>query len=105
MALDIISGGSHDGDETGLASSHHAGRVVKSRIEHFGYKVPGFAQHLRMWGKAGVVKSKKVNKVHNYGTTCIFIGYVNHHSVTCYRMWDPEMGGVSGQTNWTRQSY
>ena len=41
-----------------------------------------------------MVKLKKVNKVDNYGTTCIVIGYANHHSGTCYRMWDPETGGV-----------
>ena len=70
------------------------GGVVKSRTEHFGYEMPGFAKHLRTWGEAGVVKLKKVNKVDNYGTTCIFIGYANHHSGTCYCMWDPETGGV-----------
>ncbi len=68
--------------------------VIKTRIEHFGYKVPGFGKHLRTWGGKGVVKLKKVNKVDNYSTTCIFIGCVNHHSNICYRMWDPETSRV-----------
>ena len=37
--------------------------VEKTRIEHFGYDVPGFAKHLRTWGEAGTIKLQKVNKV------------------------------------------
>ena len=64
------------------------------RIEHFGYNVPGFTKHLRTWGEAGTIKLKKLYKVENYGVTCIFVGYANHHEGCCYRMWGPNTGHV-----------
>lgn len=65
------------------------GGVVKARIEHFGYPLPRFTKHLRTWGEAGTVKLIKVNKVDNYGATCVFIGYASNHEGICYRMWNP----------------
>lgn len=69
--------------------------VEKSRYEHFGQKrLPRFATHLRTWGEAGTVKIGKKNKVDNYGTTCVFIGYSSDHDGLCYRMWNPVTRGV-----------
>ena len=81
--------------------------VEKTRIEHYGYDVPGFAKHLRTWGEAGTIKLKKVNKVDNYGVTCIFVGYANHHEGCCYRMWDPNTGQVheSRDVIWLHRMY
>jgi hypothetical protein len=69
-------------------------QVLKSRIEHYGYPLPRFAKHLRTWGEAGTVMLKKVNKVENYGVTCMFIGYANNHEGGCYRMWNPHKNSV-----------
>ena len=53
--------------------------VEKTRIENFGYDVPGFAKHLHTWGEAGTIKLQKFNKVDKYGVTCIFVGYADYH--------------------------
>ena len=57
--------------------------VEKARIKHFGYPLPGFLKHLHTWGEAGTIKLAKQNKVENYGLTCIFVGYANHHESIC----------------------
>ena len=81
--------------------------VEKMQIDHFGYDVPGFAKYLRTWGEAGTIKLKKVNKVNNYGVTCIFVGYANHHEGCCYHMWNTTTGQVheSHDIIWLQQMY
>ncbi len=59
--------------------------VIKTRIEHFGYGLPKFAQYLRTWGKAGTIKTGKVGKTSNCGATCMLIGYANNREGDCYR--------------------
>ena len=58
--------------------------VEKAQIEHFGYSLPGFTKHLHTWGEVGTIKLAKQNKVENYGLTCIFVGYANHHESIFY---------------------
>jgi hypothetical protein len=49
---------------------------------------------LHTWGEAGTIKLQNLNKVDNYGVTCIFVEYANHHEGCCYRMWDPNIRHV-----------
>ena len=53
--------------------------VAKPHIEHFGYLLEQFTKHARTWGEAGTIKLQKVNKVDDYGITCVFVGYANIH--------------------------
>jgi hypothetical protein len=64
----------------------------KSRIEHWDGKLPKFCQHLRKWGKAGVVKLRTVTtpKIYDRGKVCMFVGYSPNHNGDTLRMWDPD---------------
>ena len=68
--------------------------VTKTRIEHFGMKIPKFFGQLRTWGEAGTVKTGKDGKVGDHGVTCMFVGYADNHSGDCYRMYNPNTGRV-----------
>lgn len=63
---------------------------LKPRVEHWGGEIPRFAQHLRVWGEAGVVKTKTKTtpKLDERGITCMFIGYVANHASNCYKMFN-----------------
>ena len=62
--------------------------VTKTRVEHWSGAMPKFAQHLRKWGEAGVVKIKTntTPKLSDRGITCMFVGYAKNHSGDCYEM-------------------
>ena len=54
-----------------------------------------------------MVKIAKVNKVDNYGVTCVFVGYANNHEGICYRMWNPLKNSVHETRDvvWLHQMY
>ena len=62
-----------------------------TRFEHWFGKVPRFAKKLKIWGEAGVVKTKVVAtpKVGDRGVTCMFVGYNTDSGDDVYRMWNP----------------
>ena len=62
-----------------------------TRYEHWFGKVPRFAKKLKIWGEAGVVKTKVVAtpKVGDRGVTCMFVGYNTDSGDDVYRMWNP----------------
>jgi hypothetical protein len=67
--------------------------IEKTRFEFFDNgKKPRWADKLRTWGEAGVVKLKTLltAKLEDRGRTCMFVGYADDHSADCYRMWDPQ---------------
>jgi hypothetical protein len=70
--------------------------VIKTRDEHFSGKLPEFSKHLRTWGEAGVVKTKKSMdpKMNNRGTTCMFVGYAKDHPGDTYEMLNWNTMGV-----------
>lgn len=63
-----------------------------TRYEHWGSELPTFAKHLRVWGEAGVVKTKQIKtpKVADRGVICMFTGYSLDHAGDCYRMFNPK---------------
>ena len=73
----------------------HLDGVSKTRIEHWGNKVPQFAEHLRTWGEAGTVKTGKDGKSGDRGIVCMLIGYPNNHDGDVYRMWNATTGRVT----------
>ena len=72
------------------------GGVTLTRYEHAFGAIPAFAQHLRIWGEAGVVtlKHKIHSKLHNKGETCVMVGYANHHAGDVYEIWNPSTSGL-----------
>ena len=70
--------------------------VTKTKFEHQFGKNPAFADHLRVWGEAGVVKlhDDMDPKTKDRGVTCMFVDYPTGHSGDTYEMWDPVTGGV-----------
>jgi hypothetical protein len=62
--------------------------VTKTRYEHWGGAIPGFARHLRTWGEAGTVKIKSLEtpKVADRGVQCMMVGYALKHAPDCYQM-------------------
>ena len=79
----------------GLASITLDGKTA-TRYEHWSGTNPDFAQHLRIWGEAGTVKtcSKQTPKVVDRGVHCMMIGYAIDHTGDCYLMWNPITNGV-----------
>ena len=61
---------------------------TKPQIEHWNGYTPPFANHLRRWGEAGVVKTKTATtaKLDDRGIICMFVGYAENHSGDCYEM-------------------
>lgn len=62
--------------------------VTKPGIEHWCGKMPLYANHLRKWGEAGVVKIKTntTPKMGDRGITCMMVGYAGNHNGDCYEM-------------------
>ena len=85
--------------------------VSKTRYEHWHPKgkVPKFASHLRLWGEAGVVKTKAVGtaKVNPRGVECMMVGYALNHAEGVYKMWNPITNRiiVSRDIIWMRRMY
>ena len=48
--------------------------VIKTRIEHFGYGLPKFAQYLHTWGEAGTINTGKVGKLAIMGQLACSLG-------------------------------
>ena len=72
------------------------GNVMATRYKHaFGF-VPAFANHLHVWGEAGVVtlKTKIHAKLQDKGATCVFVGYAKHQAGDVYEMWNPTTSSV-----------
>ena len=61
---------------------------TKTRAEHWHGHLPAYANHLRKWGEAGVVKikNKQTTKMEERGITCMFVGYAKQHAGDCYEM-------------------
>jgi Reverse transcriptase (RNA-dependent DNA polymerase) len=70
--------------------------VLKTRVEHATGTLPSYANNLRTWGEAGVVKLKTATtpKFLNKGTTCVFVGYPENHGSGTYLMYNPQTKGV-----------
>jgi hypothetical protein len=60
----------------------------KSPFEFLYGEKPKLHNYLKMFGEVGVVttKEKIQTKLSNRGTTCMFVGYREHHSRDVYRM-------------------
>jgi hypothetical protein len=61
---------------------------LKSPFELLYGEKPTLHDNLKIFGEVGVVmtKDKVQAKVTNRGTTCMFVGYTEHHSRDVYRM-------------------
>ena len=87
------------------------GGIVKTRYQHWhpDGKMPLFAKNLRIWGEAGVVKTKLLGtpKVSPRGTLCMLVGYALNHAHGVYRMWDPITNRVktSRDVVWMRRMF
>jgi hypothetical protein len=83
--------------------------VVARRYIHWCGKNPEFVNHLRTFGKAGMVtvKSKMMPKVKDRGVQCMFVGYALNHPRDTYRMWNPKTGGIheSHDVIWLKRMY
>jgi hypothetical protein len=64
------------------------GDKTATRWEHYYGEKPKFGPYLKIWGMAGVVKTKMVGtpKLQDRGKVCMFIGYAENHHVDTYRM-------------------
>ena len=74
----------------GLRITNINGREATRYIHQYGVNPP-FANYLRTWGEAGVVKTKTrtTPKQNVKGVTCMFVGYATDHEGDCYEMWNP----------------
>ena len=65
--------------------------ISKTRHEHLTGSLPGWIDHLKIVGMAGVVKThtKTTSKVSARGKTCLFAGYSPDHARDCFLMMDP----------------
>ena len=81
----------------------------QSRYEHYYGKLPKFARALRVWGEAGVVKTKKKgeSKLQDKGTTCMMAGYSGRHDAGTYRMYDAKTSRIliSKDIRWLKRMY
>lgn len=66
--------------------------VSKTRAEHWFGEIPKFAKHLRIWGEAGVVKTRTMGtaKIQDRGVTMMFVGYNQNMGGDVYRMWNKD---------------
>jgi len=66
--------------------------INKTRAEHYGSKITKFAEHLRIWGEAGVVKARtiKAPKLQDRGVKMMFVGYNLNMGSDVYRIWNEE---------------
>ena len=45
--------------------------------------------HMRIFGKAGTVRTGKDSKVGNHGVTMMSVGYTDNHEGNCYQIYNP----------------
>ena len=64
-----------------------------TRDVHWYGKNPSWANNLRTWGEAGVVKDGKDGKTGDRGEAMMFVGYPNNRETDSVKMWDPETNG------------
>ena len=80
-----------------------------SRYEHFHGHKSKITAHLRTWGKAGTVKTKRgmIPKTDDRGLICMMVGYAVNHGGDCYEMWDPSKGTIhlSQVVIWLQRMY
>ena len=80
-----------------------------TRYKHRFGSNPAFADHLRIWGEAGTVKTKTATtpKVADRGVQCLIVGYALNHHGDCYRMWNPKTNYVyeTRDVIWLRRMY
>ena len=80
-----------------------------TRYKHRFARNPAFADHLRIWGEAGTVKTKTATtpKVADRGVQCLIVGYALNHHGDCYRMWNPKTNYVyeTRDVIWLRRMY
>ena len=88
---------------------HEVDGEVKSRYQHFCRSNPAFADHLRIWGEAGVVtlKETKGSKLSDRGITCMMLDYATNHTGDTYEMWNPNTGmvHVTRDIRWLNRMY
>eukprot|EP01082_Thalassiosira_pseudonana_P000277 g29.t1 g29 contig1:64548-67487(+) len=68
--------------------------VTATRDEHVFKSNPKWANHLRTWGEAGVVKEGKRSKTGDRGKTMMFVGYAADRESDSFRMWDSDTNRV-----------
>jgi hypothetical protein len=76
-------------DECYLFIKHYLSKSnIKSPFELLYGEKPTFHDNCKVFSEVGVVttKDKIQAKSTNQGTTCIFVGYTEHHSRDAYRM-------------------
>jgi hypothetical protein len=70
---------------------------------------PKLHDNLKMFGEVGVVttKDKIQAKLSNRGTTCMFVGYTEHHSRDVYRMLNLTTNSIinSRDITWLNKTY
>ena len=66
--------------------------ATKSRYEWFYGSAPKFAEKLRTWGEAAVIKvaTKRSGKLKDRGRTVMLVGYAANHANDVYRFYDHE---------------
>ena len=83
--------------------------VTKTRVEHWSGKLPRYANHLRTWGEAGVVKTKTdtTPKLNDRGEKCMFVGYADNHDGDCYEMlnWSTKRITLTRDVRWLNKMY
>jgi hypothetical protein len=76
-------------DECYLSIQYHLNKMkLKSPFELLYCESPTLHNYLKIFGEVGVVTTKvKIQaKLSNRGTTCMFVGYTEHHSRDVFRM-------------------
>eukprot|EP00970_Alexandrium_tamarense_P017113 scaffold8328_cov131-Alexandrium_tamarense.AAC.1 len=68
--------------------------VTATRDDHVFKSNPKWANHLRTWGEAGVVKEGKRSKTGDRGKTMMFVGYAADRESDSFRMWNSDTNRV-----------
>ena len=83
--------------------------VSKTRQEHLTGKLPGWIDHLKVAGMAGVIKTHTptTSKVSARGKTCLFACYSTDHARDCFVMMDPQTKSIihSRDVLWLNRMY
>jgi hypothetical protein len=81
----------------------------KSPFELLYGEKPKLHDNLKFFGEVGLVTTKKriQAKLSNQGTTCMFVGYTEHHSRDVYRMLDLATNSIidSRDIVWLNKTY
>jgi hypothetical protein len=81
----------------------------KSPFELLYGEKPKLHNNLKMFGEVGVVTTKEriQTKLSNQGTTCIFVGYTEHHSRDVYRMLNSTTNSIINSQDiiWLNKTY